>query len=174
MTSRFTSQAGGSGHAPLKLTFHGGLYMGIPQEAIFTFHCNPTAPEPSVPVLTSHADPLEDKGKHKLDWTSHHACPIGGYPEPPTQDPLPSTPTPDRRPTSKTIPMGLMILVAVALVMLALKRLQRKFSKRDPNRYYPLALPHITPTLHYEADQRSPLSARTPDSCQAGKYTGTM
>lgn len=31
--------------APLRVTFHGGLYMDVSQEAIFTFHCDPSAVE---------------------------------------------------------------------------------------------------------------------------------
>ncbi|CAE6410742.1 unnamed protein product [Rhizoctonia solani] len=96
--------------APLKLTFHGGLYMGITQKAIFTFVCDPTAAESSEPVLLSHGDPLEDQGNHKLTWSSKHACPMGGHPDKQSEEPPnPTVPAPDPLLTARTVGPGAMI-----------------------------------------------------------------
>ncbi|CAE7175177.1 unnamed protein product [Rhizoctonia solani] len=102
VTAKLGQKVDSMNHAPLKVTFHGGLYMGILQKAIFTFMCDPSATETSEPVLLSHGDPLEDQGNHKLTWTSKHACPIDGYPEKQSDEPSKSTPVPVPNPSPPT------------------------------------------------------------------------
>ncbi|KAF8598895.1 hypothetical protein BDV93DRAFT_526495 [Ceratobasidium sp. AG-I] len=177
-TFKIGPQTDSSGRAPLKVVFHGGMYMGISQKAIFTFHCDPSAKEPSEPTLTSHGDPLEDQGKHRLSWTSRHACPIGGYPKQPIENP-PSTPpsAPPAVPAPKSSSLStsiifLVILVAGSLIFKNSKR--RLFVRRAAAPTRSLALSHLSVSLHHEADSRSPLSPKTDDANSTRNYTSLM
>ncbi|KAG8790182.1 hypothetical protein FRC12_012568 [Ceratobasidium sp. 428] len=175
-TFKIAPQTDASGRAPLEVTFHGGLYMGIAQEATFSFHCDPTMKEPFEPTLTSHGDPLEDQGKHSLSWTSRHACPVGGYPEtrqdnPPQTSPTP--PAPERHISSNVVRINAVIILAIVIGVLLLRRLIKRHFGRNPRQYRSLALSHIGSTLHHEADSRSPLSPHTSDPSQARRYAST-
>ncbi|KAG8776279.1 hypothetical protein FRC12_001009 [Ceratobasidium sp. 428] len=192
-TSKIAPHTDASGRAPLEMTFHGGSYMGIAQEATFSFHCDPTIKEPSEPTLTSHGDPLEDQGKHALSWISRHACPVGGYPEtrqdnPPQTSPTP--PAPERRISSNVVQINAVMyesnsanayhlvialssILAIVIGVVLLRRLIQRHSGRDSRQYRSLALSHIGSTLHHEADSRSPLSPHTSDPSQARRYAST-
>ncbi|CAE6529106.1 unnamed protein product [Rhizoctonia solani] len=180
ITAKLAQKTGSIDHAPLKVTFHGGLYMGISQKAIFTFICDPSAVESSEPTLLSHGDPLEDRGNHKLAWSSKHACPIGGYPNKQPDEPPQSTipepapvldPLPDPQPTTRTIGPGTVFVILI-LGAIIIGNLKRRWSARhNTTRYRSFALSRVSPAIHHEADPRSPLSPHTPDAHHTRRYT---
>ncbi|KAJ1305479.1 hypothetical protein OPQ81_000486 [Rhizoctonia solani] len=180
VTAKLTQKMDSMNHAPLKVTFHGGLYMGISQKAIFTFMCDPSAVEPSEPMLLSHGDPLEDQGNHKLGWSSKHACPIGGYPDKRSDGPPKSTvpepvpvpdPQPDSRPTTRLIGPGTVIVILIFGAMI-IGNLKRRWTVRHgTTRYRSFALSLISPAIRHEDDPRSPLTPHTPDIHHTRKYT---
>ncbi|KAG8719533.1 hypothetical protein FRC08_002602 [Ceratobasidium sp. 394] len=171
VTSNLAPQTDASGRAPLKVAFHGGLYMGIAQEAIFSFHCDPTAKEPSEPTLTSHGDPLEDQGKHELKWLSRHACPIGGYPKTPVNEPPQKGPeTPVLARPNNALRINIIVILTIIMGVVLFRRWAKRHPGRSPHQYRSLALSHIGLALHHEAGPRSPLSPQTPDSNQARRY----
>ncbi|KAL5633834.1 hypothetical protein ACGC1H_005874 [Rhizoctonia solani] len=180
VTAKLAQKTDSMNHVPLKLTFHGGLYMGISQKAVFTFLCDPSAAETSEPVLLSHGDPLEDQGNHKLAWTSKHACPIGGYPEnQPNKLPEPTAPAPapapvpdplpDSEPATRRIGPGTVIVILIfGAIVIGIRR--RWTVRPDTARYRSFALSRVSPAIHHEADPRSPLTPHTPDVHHARKY----
>ncbi|CAE6432068.1 unnamed protein product [Rhizoctonia solani] len=180
VTAKLAQKTDSMNHAPLKLTFHGGLYMGISQKAAFTFLCTPSAADTSELVLLSHGDPLEDQGNHKLTWTSKHACPIGGYPEnQPNEPPEPTTPAPvpvpdplpESQPTTRMIGPGTVIVILI-FAAIVIGNLRRRWTvSPGAARYRSFALSRVSPAVHHEADPRSPLTPHTPDVHHARKYT---
>ncbi|KAH7323284.1 hypothetical protein B0J17DRAFT_723293 [Rhizoctonia solani] len=176
VTAKFAKKKNAMEHAPLQVTFRGGIYMGISQKAIFTFLCNPSVAEPSEPELLSHGDPLEDQGNHKLAWFSKHACPIGGYPNKQSDDPSkPTVPVPDPIPntqlTARAIGPGTVIVILV-LGAIVIGSLRRRWSVRyGTARYRSFALSRVSPAIHHDADPRSPLSPHTPNAHHTRKYT---
>ncbi|KAF8736723.1 Autophagy-related protein 27, partial [Rhizoctonia solani] len=178
VTFKLSRKIDSMGNLPLTVTFRGGLYMGVPQKAIFTFMCDSSVTEPSEPTLLSHADPLEDQGNHKLVWKSKHACPLGGYPSGQRDDPPePTLPIPIHDPLPGSQDGGRMVgpgtvVIIVLLGMVIFGNLKRRWAGRhSTSRYRSFALSRVSPAVHHDADPRSPLTPHTPDAHHIRKYT---
>ncbi|CAE6475622.1 unnamed protein product [Rhizoctonia solani] len=179
VTSKLAQKMDSTGHVPLKVTLSGGIYMGIPQKAIFTFMCDPSAVEPSEPALLSHGDPLEDQGNHKLAWRSKHACPLGGYPEnqPDKTTPKPTAPMPEQNPlpdsqrATRMVGPGTIIIILILGVIVFGNLKRRWASRHNTTRYRSFSLSRVSSTVHHDADPRSPLTPHTPDAHHNRKYT---
>jgi len=85
------SRIGNTTPAPLLIHLHGGQYVNKPQRALFAFHCDPLAEEPSEPVFS-----WSTNGTHAFTWKTKHACAHmhATPPEPSSDEPSPDADTP--------------------------------------------------------------------------------
>ncbi|CEL54767.1 hypothetical protein RSOLAG1IB_07301 [Rhizoctonia solani AG-1 IB] len=178
VTSKLTQKTDSMGYPFLKMTFRGGLYMGIPQKAVFTFICDPSIVEPSEPTLLSHGDPLEDQGNHKLVWKSKYACPLGGHPQnQPNEPPKPTIPMPEQDPLpvsqspARAIGPGTVIIILILGVIVFTNLRRRWAGRHNTTRYRSFSLSRVSSAVHHDADPRSPLTPHTPDAHHIRKYT---